>query len=74
MSKFLRILGVIISWVIIVFFTLWASAALYFDLPYSHLGAPVAAFFVMIVLAVMVGFKQHWLRLAVFLEIGRAHV
>jgi Domain of unknown function (DUF4105) len=66
--KFLRRLGIGISWLIVVFITFWAAAALYFDLPYASLGAPLAAFFLLIVIAVILGIKRHWLRLAVFLS------
>lgn len=56
------------SWLIVVLTTLWATAALYFDLPYASLRAPLATFFLLIVIAVILGIKRHWLRLAVFLS------
>jgi Ca2+/Na+ antiporter len=65
--KFSRILGSGISWLIIVLLTLWATAALYFDLPFPSLRAPLAAFFLFVVIAVILAIKRQWLRMIVFL-------
>ena len=65
--RFLRILGIGMFWLVVGLFTLWASAALYFDLPYTSLRAAAAAFFVLIVIAVILSIKKHWLRMGVLL-------
>lgn len=66
-SKSWRILGTAISYLIIGLFTLWGSAALYFDLPYASLRALASVFFVLIVIAVIFSIKRPGLRVATFL-------
>jgi Domain of unknown function (DUF4105) len=63
----LRIFGIAISWFATIILALWASAALYFDLPYASLRIPAAALFVLITAVVILAIKQHLLRVAIFL-------
>lgn len=61
----LRVPGVIALGGVLLLLTLWAAAALYFDLRVSWLRAPLAAAYVAAVLAAWVRLKGKWLKVGV---------
>ena len=67
--RFLRWLFVALGWIVLFFLTVWAAAALYFDLPLPTLRAPVAAIFAAVMLLLVVLLKPRW-RAAVVVAAG----
>jgi len=58
--RFLRWLLIAPGWIVLLFLTLWAVAALYFDLPSPGLRAPVATAFAVVMLLIVVFLKLRW--------------
>jgi hypothetical protein len=67
--RFIRWLLIAFGWVVLFFLTLWAAAALYFDLPLPALRAPAAAIFAAVMLLMVVFIKPRW-RAAVVVASG----
>jgi hypothetical protein len=57
----LRILGLLLMGLALLLGTLWAAAALYFDLPVPSLRAPLPAVYLFALLAIWVFVKRRWL-------------
>jgi hypothetical protein len=66
--RLLRGLGLGLAWLLLAFMTLWATAALYFDLSSSHLPALVTpVLYLTIIVALLYLAKTHWLRMGICL-------
>jgi Ca2+/Na+ antiporter len=55
----------LLAFVILCLLTIWAAAALYFDLPATNLSLPVTIFYLVVVVAVLFFFKVKWVSLAI---------
>jgi Domain of unknown function (DUF4105) len=62
--RFARLFGLGLGWLAVSLFTIWACAALCFDVRTSWLRIPAVSVFVLLVLAVLFLLKGSWLRLA----------
>src|SRR5436189_3574600 len=60
----LRAIGLVVSVVILLFCTLWAAAALYFDVRIAWLRVPLAIAYLLAVLAIAIVVKGAWKRIA----------
>ena len=60
----LRNLGLIALGLVLLLLTVWAVAALYFDVRVSWLGMPLAAVYALVVLGVWIFVKRRWLAVA----------
>ena len=58
--RFLRFLCFLFVWAVLLPLTVWASAALYFDLPWPALRTPAAAAFAVAMLLVFIVLKAGW--------------
>lgn len=67
--RFLRFLGFLFLWAVLLLLTTWASAALYFDLPWPAARTPAALAFPVVMLLVFIVFKAGW-RAAVVVASG----
>ena len=61
--RFIRMLVVVLAWFVISVLTLWAVAALCFDVRRGWLRYPAAAVYVLLLLAILFLVKRPWLRL-----------
>jgi len=64
----MRILGPAIWFLALVFLclvTIWAAAALYIDLPATHLSLPAAILYLAVVIAILFFFKFRWISLGI---------
>lgn len=62
--RFARLLVSVLAWLVVSLLTLWAIAALWFDVRQSWLRYPAIVVYVLLFLAILLLVKQHWLRLS----------
>src|SRR5260370_18965002 len=55
----------LLAFVILCLLTIWAAAALYFDLQLTNLSLPATIFYLVVVIAVLFCFKLRWVSLAI---------